>query len=36
MCKRNVEVLFRMSVEEFDKFKDMVKIAGGEQAKIPA
>ncbi len=28
MRKRNVEVLFRMSVEEFDKFKDMVKIAG--------
>lgn len=28
MRKRNVEVLFRMSVEEFDKFKDMVKMAG--------
>lgn len=33
MRKRNVEVLFRMSVEEFDKFKDMIKIAGVSKQK---
>lgn len=33
MRKRNVEVLFRMSAEEFDKFKDMVKIAGVSKQK---